>query len=58
MIKEIKDIHKENAAKIFNISEDAVTPSMRWIAKTMLFSKLYGASDEVIKKAILNNKTK
>ncbi len=41
---EDQDIHKQTASKIFNVSEEEVTPEMRSQAKTINFGVLYGMS--------------
>ncbi len=40
-----EDIHMNTAMKIFNVSRENVTPSMRSAAKTVNFSIVYGISD-------------
>jgi len=40
--REGRDIHRETAARIFGVSPDAVTPSMRDQAKTINFATIYG----------------
>ena len=39
-----KDVHRETAALIFGVAEDAVTPDMRRIGKTINFGVIYGMS--------------
>ena len=38
------DIHTRTAAELFGVSEDAVTPEMRRVAKTVNFGVIYGIS--------------
>ncbi len=40
--KTSKDIHTATAAKVFNVSEDAVTKEMRYKAKSVNFGIIYG----------------
>jgi DNA polymerase-1 len=42
--KEGRDVHRRTAALIFGLSEDAVTPEQRRIAKTINFGVMYGMS--------------
>jgi DNA polymerase-1 len=37
-----KDVHRETAALIFGVAEDAVTPEMRRVGKTINFGVIYG----------------
>ncbi|MCX7029421.1 MAG: DNA polymerase I [Spirochaetes bacterium] len=37
-----KDVHRETAALIFGVAEDAVTPEMRRVGKTINFGVVYG----------------
>ena len=39
-----RDIHRETAARIFQVPPDAVTPAMRRGAKTIVFGLIYGMS--------------
>ena len=43
--KQGKDIHKSTAAAVFHVSEDEVTPEMRYQAKAVNFGIIYGISD-------------
>lgn len=43
--KQGKDIHKSTAASVFHVSEDEVTPEMRYQAKAVNFGIIYGISD-------------
>jgi len=40
--REGRDIHRETAARIFGVSPDEITPSMRDQAKTINFATIYG----------------
>jgi DNA polymerase I len=39
-----KDVHRQTASLIFGVAEDAVTPDMRRIGKTINFGVIYGMS--------------
>lgn len=43
--KQGKDIHKSTAAQVFHVSEEEVTPEMRYQAKAVNFGIIYGISD-------------